>query len=992
MRSPSRFAVVIAAALVAAAPPILAGFAGTDLFLPMVGRQAGVYPSNWYTTVWVHNPGAQAATARIYFLERNTANLSPPAVDVLVGPGDTEKLENVVESLFHRQAYGALRVTCATQKLVVTSRVFSKVAGEDDIDSMGQDFAGVPASFAIGLGERTQVLGVHQTVPSGDSEFRFNFGFVETTGNTTNVRVTAYDDNGALQGSKEFNVREFSQRQVAFKDHFPTLSTENTRLEVEVISGSGKVIAYGSMIANASQDPTTFEMTYSESLLAGGIAAVQHDATLVGDGTAAAPLGLANGAVSLAKIATTNAPGSPPADTLQYVPPARPQVLATDGSTLSWQDQAPLTLPWSGQPPQPVAGAAFEVANPSPGLFGISGSGGAAGLRGTGDAYGVLGECTDCIGVRGTSGSGTAVEGLCVLGTCTGVHGGSADGPGVSGSSNSGYGVHGWSGTGDGVFGQASVASKSGIYGANTNPAGYAGYFAGRVGITGDLSCTNCIGDGDLAGGAVGKAKLSAPGGTAGQVLGTDGAGLRWQNDGVTLPFQAAGEASGRLIEVTNAGSGQGIAAIAPGDAVSGLSSGGHGVYGRAGAPTGLLPPVRSGVLGDSAGGIGVTGVSASYDGVRGYATGANRSGVYGEHSSYLGYGVFGRNPQTSATGYLGGVYGVQGARGQFEGTLGSTSAGVTAWCSSSQTSVSLATPSEAVFAENPAAGTAAYIAGPYGASAGRGDYWGYLGVSDAGVEGQHAPSGSVGILGRSYAGVDGSGPTGVIGHGSSGDGVYGSSNGGYGVHGHSETQDALFGEGSTPNKAGIYAINPNGNWAGYFGGNVHVTGNLSAGGAKPFRIDHPLDPENRELWHAAVESSEVLNVYSGTVVLDAAGEAVVHLPRWFEALNADVRYQLTCIGAFAPIYIAEKVAGGSFRIAGGIGGLEVSWQLTARRNDPGLRRQGFDVERDKPPAERGSYLDPEAYGQPEELGVQWALRPETMRRIKERLAAGDQR
>jgi len=297
----ARWATMLVA--LALARPALAGFAGTDVFLPMVGRQVGVYPSNWYTTIWIHNPGNQAATASLYFLERGTANPDPPFVDVLVAPGDTEKIENVVESLFQRQAYGALRIACSTQKLVVSSRVYSKAAGEDEEDSVGQDFAGVPASFAIGLGERTQILGGHQTVPTNESECRYNFGLVETTGHTVTARVTAYDDNGADLGHTDLQVREWSQRQVAFKDHFPGVSTENARLEVEVISGSGKVIAYGSMVANGSQDPTTFEMQYPDSALAGGLAAVQHDDTLTGDGTAEAPLGVADSGVVTAKLA-----------------------------------------------------------------------------------------------------------------------------------------------------------------------------------------------------------------------------------------------------------------------------------------------------------------------------------------------------------------------------------------------------------------------------------------------------------------------------------------------------------------------------------------------------------------------------------------------------------------------------------------------------------------------------------------------------------------
>jgi trimeric autotransporter adhesin len=317
-----RPAALLAATL--AASTVLAGFPGSDLFVPMAGRQAGVHPSNWYTTLWVHNPGAAAATARVYFLERNAANPAPPSVDVVVGAGDTEKLENVVESYFHLQAFGALRVTCASQKLVVTARVYSLAAGAGERDSVGQDFAGVPASFAIGAGESAQVLGVHQTLPSVGSEVRFNIGLVETTGHSVTARVRAFDENGGLDDEKDVQVREWSQRQFAFKDYFPAVSTENARVEVEVISGTGRVIAYGSGIANGSQDPTTYEMTYPDALL--GSTVVQHDATLVGDGSPAAPLGLADAAVGKTALAAAGG--------------AAGQVLGTDGATLRWQDAA----------------------------------------------------------------------------------------------------------------------------------------------------------------------------------------------------------------------------------------------------------------------------------------------------------------------------------------------------------------------------------------------------------------------------------------------------------------------------------------------------------------------------------------------------------------------------------------------------------------------------------------------------------------------------
>jgi len=67
----------------------------------------------------------------------------------------------------------------------------------------------------------------------------------------------------------------------------------------------------------------------------------------------------------------------------------------------------------------------------------------------------------------------------------------------------------------------------------------------------------------------------------------------------------------------------------------------------------------------------------------------------------------------------------------------------------------------------------------------------------------------------------------------------------------------------------------------------------------------------------------------AGNVVLDDAGEARVELPESIAAVSDGLRYQLTCIGGFAPIYVAEKASAGVFTIAGGEPGMEISWQVT---------------------------------------------------------------
>lgn len=138
----------------------------------------------------------------------------------------------------------------------------------------------------------------------------------------------------------------------------------------------------------------------------------------------------------------------------------------------------------------------------------------------------------------------------------------------------------------------------------------------------------------------------------------------------------------------------------------------------------------------------------------------------------------------------------------------------------------------------------------------------------------------------------------------------------------------------------------------------LDVAGTIT-GAMKNFRIDHPLDPANKTLTHACIESSEMINIYRGNVVLDGFGEGQVEMPTWFEALNADFSYQLTAIGAPAPgLYVAEELSDGEFRIAGGSPGMKVSWQVTGARQDAYALAHPLVVEQDKGVA-RGTLLYP---------------------------------
>ena len=233
-------------------------------------------------------------------------------------------------------------------------------------------------------------------------------------------------------------------------------------------------------------------------------------------------------------------------------------------------------------------------------------------------------------------------------------------------------------------------------------------------------------------------------------------------------------------------------------------------------------------------------------------------------------------------------------------------------------------------------------------------------------------------------------GSDGIDVYASNGDTTSGSTDGGNGVTAYGGGGSQIGGtggifQGGNPFGEGIHAIAGSGSdaAAGLFEGNVIVLGSVVTSDTT-FKIDHPLDPANKLLQHAAVESPDMKNIYDGNVTTDASGQAVVELPEWFEALNRDFRYQLTTIGQPAQAWIASKIANHSFTIKTDKPNVEISWQVTGIRQDAWANAHRVPVETQKNARERDHYLHPELYGASEESSIEWARHPQMMKRLKE--------
>jgi hypothetical protein len=473
-------------------------------------------------------------------------------------------------------------------------------------------------------------------------------------------------------------------------------------------------------------------------------------------------------------------------------------------------------------------------------------------------------------------------------------------------------------GTNHGLYSTINSQSGAGVYGYSQNSSGSN---FGVTGRTSSLTGAGIIGSGP---------------GTGIIGIATDPSAFSYGVQGVSYSTSGVG-VFGTTTSTTN---------INYGGYFASASIEGIGVYGFSSATSGLTYGGR--FLSTSTSGRGISGITN--------ATTGTTYGVYGLSYSTGGRGVLGYSSASTGTTY--GIYGLVNSPSGFGIYGAAPSYGIegratnTTGVADGVRGISSSTSGTGVFgAVTTTTGT---------------NYGGYFQSSSSsgtgvfGVNLSTTGSGTYGVRGKSNS------TGGVISAGVRGDGTYagalfvGSEK--YGVAGSALGSSYSY---------GVYgSANPGtNNYAGYFEGNVNITGTLSKGGGS-FKIDHPLDPQNKFLYHSFVESPDMKNIYDGNVITDASGYATVELPEWFEALNKDFRYQLTVIGDFAQAIISREIQNNQFEIRTDKSNVKISWQVTGIRKDAFAEKYRIPVEEGKGIEEKGKYAHPEAFGLPKSLGI----------------------
>jgi CubicO group peptidase (beta-lactamase class C family) len=250
------------------------GSAPVESWVPAVAHTTGVGDSIWRSDVGLLNRSTQTNAVRLRYYN----GWDVVERELELAPGESQVIPDAVD-WFGRTGFGPLQVF-SSEALTVTSRTFN----QSTVGTFGQSLDGVTATGGLESGESVVLMQLRE-----DDEARTNIGILNQWRGFARVGVELYDDNGSLVQDDTWIIPPLHTVQVnrpyatfceganieSYATFCGRVDIESGYAVIKVRSGQD-IYVYGSVIDNATGDPTAIPMKGGNGSSRQWIAAAAH--------------------------------------------------------------------------------------------------------------------------------------------------------------------------------------------------------------------------------------------------------------------------------------------------------------------------------------------------------------------------------------------------------------------------------------------------------------------------------------------------------------------------------------------------------------------------------------------------------------------------------------------------------------------------------------------------------------------------------------------
>jgi len=228
----------------------------SSFIVPTAVHATGAGNTTFTSDGWLRNLSPDPVTFDVFATPSGQdGQVNALKVTQTISGFSTVRLFDFIQSLFGATSLaGPVEIRSADAAQLSVRTTASGLPGTGDASSRyGTEIAVYGAGTGTGTGQAPLIL----TGIKDNAAYRLNLILSETTGTTTVVNLRLFDSDGNQLAAKPFTVPALGNIQFRLNSNeglgIPEASFEAASLLVEPVSGSGRVVAIGTLIDNVSQ-------------------------------------------------------------------------------------------------------------------------------------------------------------------------------------------------------------------------------------------------------------------------------------------------------------------------------------------------------------------------------------------------------------------------------------------------------------------------------------------------------------------------------------------------------------------------------------------------------------------------------------------------------------------------------------------------------------------------------------------------------------------